>query len=583
MTDIKLTINDQEISVPSGTTIHEAAKLAGYSIPILCHYNLKEFNLKHTVGSCRICVVEQQGRQNLVPSCSTPVTEGMKIFTHTPRVIKARRTMLQLLVSNHPFECLTCSKSGECELQRLCEDFGISSVKYVGNRAQFKKDYAQEAILREPDKCIMCRRCETACTHIQTVGVLSGTARGFKAVVSTFNHRPLVETQCTFCGQCVSVCPTGSLTSINCNQQVIEVLNHPKRVVVAQVAPAVRVALGELFGLPPGSVVTGKIVASLKELGFDYVFDTNWSADLTIVEEAQELINRIKNGGRLPILTSCCPGWVNFLEYYFPDLLDVPSTAKSPQQMLGSIVKRIWAEKNGYDPKNVVVVSIMPCIAKKYEAARPEHSAKGIRDVDLVVTTRELAVLLKESGIDLKRMPEKEFDVALGESTGAGAIFANAGGVLEAVLRTAVEKLSGGSLNKLEFEEVRGLAGVRETTIKIDNLTLNVAQASGLGNARKLLEQVRAGTTKYNAIEVMACPGGCIDGGGQPYIHGNTNILKMRAKAIYQIDAGKKLRKSHENPEVLALYKESLGEIGGPKAHRVLHTHYFAKKDRNHE
>lgn len=583
MTDVNLTINEQEISVANGTTIYEAAKLAGYSIPILCHYNLKEFNLKHTVGSCRICVVEQQGRQNLVPSCSTPAEEGMKIFTHTPRVLKARRTILQLLVSNHPFDCLTCSKAGKCELQQLCEDFDMDIVKYVGKRAQFKKDYAQEAILREPDKCIMCRRCETACNHIQTVGVLSGTGRGFNAVVSTFNHRPLAETQCTFCGQCVSVCPTGALTSINCNQQVIEALNNPKKIVVAQVAPAVRVSLGELFDLPVGSVVTGKIVASLKKLGFDYVFDTNWSADLTIVEEANEIIGRIKNGGKLPILTSCCPGWINFLEYYFPDLLDIPSTTKSPQQMLGSVVKRVWSEKKGYDPKDVVVVSIMPCIAKKYEAARPEHSEKGIRDVDLVVTTRELAVLLKESGLDLKRMPEKEFDAAFGESTGAAAIFANAGGVLEAVLRTIAEKLNEKPLTKLEFEEVRGLSGVRETTLKIGNLTLSVAQASGLGNARKLLEQVRAGTIKYNAIEVMACPGGCIDGGGQPYIHGDTNILKMRAKSIYKIDAGKKLRKSHENPEVISLYEASLGEVGGPKAHRILHTHYFSKKDGNHE
>lgn len=578
MDKVSLKVNDVPIEVAPGTTILEAARAAGYDIPVLCHYNLKEFNLKHTVGSCRICVVEVNGRANLMPSCATPVEPGMEVHTHTPRVIKARRTVLQLLISDHPFDCLVCSKAGQCELQKLAADFEIYNPKYTGKRTSFKKDYAQEALLRDPNKCIMCRRCETACNVMQTVGVYSGTGRGFKAVVSTFNHKPLVETQCTFCGQCVSACPTGALTSINHNQQVIEALYNPRKTVVAQVAPAVRVALGELFGLPAGSVVTGQIVSALRKLGFDYVFDTNWAADLTIVEEANELVERVKNNGTLPILTSCCPAWVNFFEYYFPDLLDVPSTAKSPQQMFGSVAKRVWAPSKGLDPKNVVVVSIMPCIAKKYEAARPEHSVRGVRDVDHVVTTRELATLLKESGIDITRLPAEDFDPALGESTGAAAIFANAGGVLEAALRTAAEQLTGQKLEKVDFHQVRGLSGVREATLQIGDLTLKVAQASGLGNARKLLEAVRAKKSEYHAIEVMACPGGCIDGGGQPYHHGNTDLLKARAEAIYAIDRDKPVRKSHENPEIKELYAEHLEKPGSHKAHEILHTHYFPKR-----
>lgn len=582
MGKINLTINGTLVSVEEGTTIFDAARSIGIQIPTLCYMDLHDFDLKNTVGSCRICVVEVQGKDNLAPSCSTPVQEGMVVTTNNPRVLNARRTVLQLLLSDHPQDCLVCTKSGDCDLQRLSHEFQIHEIRYEGEKSKHAVDIANKAIYRDPNKCILCRRCETACNKMQTVGVLSGMDRGFEAVVDTANHMRLKDTKCTFCGQCVSVCPTGALTSINYNHEVLKELYDPKKIVVAQTAPAVRVAIGELFGMKPGEISTGKLVTALKRLHFDYIFDTDFSADLTIMEEATEILHRVQHGGVLPILTSCCPAWVNFLEHQFEDLIDIPSTTKSPQQMLGAVTKHYWAKKMGYDPKNVVVVSIMPCIAKKYEAAREELKSDGLSDVDYVITTRELGVLLKESGINFKNLPDSEYDNPLGESTGAGTIFGTAGGVLEAALRTAYEFATGNTLPTVDFNDVRGISGIKEASIPFGNITLKVAQASGLGNARKLLERVQKKEVQYHVIEVMACPGGCVNGGGQPYIHDNTSIIAERSKALYTIDRNKQIRKSHENPAIKKIYAEFLERPGSEIAHKILHTNYFGKEEKMH-
>ncbi len=578
MPKINLTINGVSIEVEKGTTILEAARSLDIGIPTLCYVDLKEFNVKNKVGSCRVCVVEVDGRNNLAPSCCTPCEDGMSVVTNSARVLHARRTILQLLLSDHPKECLTCKKSGECELQDLASEYRIHEIRYEGAESSYPIDSANKSIYRDPNKCIMCRRCETACNDMQQVGVLSGTERGFDAVVDTATHRALADTHCTFCGQCVSVCPTGALTSISCNQDIIEALADPSKVVIAQTAPAVRVAIGEEFGEEPGTVSTGKMVAALKKLNFDHVFDTDFAADLTIMEEASEMLGRIKNGGKLPILTSCCPAWVKLLEHQFPEMIDIPSSAKSPQQMFGAVVKHYWAKKMGVDPSNVVVVSIMPCLAKKYECAREEMKSDGVPDVDFVVNTRELAVLLKESGINMSNLKEQEFDNPLGESTGAGVIFGAAGGVLEAALRTAYEWFTGKELEAVDFEAVRGIDGIRSAEVDLDGTIIRVAQASGLGNARELLNKIKSGEETYHAIEIMACPGGCINGGGQPFIHGDTSIIKKRQEAIYGIDSDKTIRKSHENPMIKQLYKEWLGEPGSHEAHKYLHTEYYERK-----
>lgn len=578
MSKINLTINGVSIEVEKGKTILEAARSLDIGIPTLCYIDLKEFNVKNKVGSCRVCVVEVDGRNNLAPSCCTPCEDGMSVVTNSARVLHARRTILQLLLSDHPKECLTCKKSGECELQDLASEYRIHEIRYEGAESSYPIDSANKSIYRDPNKCIMCRRCETACNDMQQVGVLSGTERGFDAVVDTATHRALAETHCTFCGQCVSVCPTGALTSISCNQDIIEALANPSKVVIAQTAPAVRVAIGEEFGEEPGTVSTGKMVAALKKLNFDHVFDTDFAADLTIMEEASEMLGRIKNGGKLPILTSCCPAWVKLLEHQFPEMIDIPSSAKSPQQMFGAVAKHYWAKKMGVDPHNVVVVSIMPCLAKKYECAREEMKSDGVPDVDFVVNTRELAVLLKESGINMSNLKEQEFDNPLGESTGAGVIFGAAGGVLEAALRTAYEWFTGKELEAVDFEAVRGIDGIRSAEVDLDGTIIRVAQASGLGNARELLNKIKSGEETYHAIEIMACPGGCINGGGQPFIHGDTSIIKKRQEAIYGIDSDKTIRKSHENPVIKQLYKEWLGEPGSHEAHKYLHTEYFERK-----
>lgn len=576
---IKLRINGMQLTVAENSTILEAAKKLDIKIPTLCHMNLECFNLEHRIGSCRVCVVEVAGRRNLAPACCTPVEEGMEVRTHTLRAINARRTILDLLLSNHPKDCLTCEKNLDCELQSLAQEMGLHKIVYKGERSKTTIDLANESIVRDMNKCIMCRRCETACNTIQTVGILSGVRRGFNSIVSTASEKPLVETKCTFCGQCVAACPVGALTEMNRTYDVWRALNDETKQVVVQTAPAVRVALGEEFGMEPGSISTGKMVTALRMLGFDKVFDTDFAADLTIMEETTEFIQRLKENKNLPILTSCCPGWVKFFEHQFPDLLHIPSTAKSPQQMFGAMAKTYYAKKIGIEASELTVVSVMPCLAKKYEAARPEFSRNGVRDVDIVISTRELANMLKEAGIQFNDLKNSAFDNPLGESSGAGVIFGSTGGVLEAVLRTAADWVSGTEVKEIDFEEVRGLTGIKEATVNVAGTQIKVAIASGLGNARTLLNKIRNGEATYHAIEIMACPGGCLNGGGQPYIHGDTSILEKRKKALYDEDRSKTIRKSHENPYIQKLYKEFLGEPGSHLAHELLHTHYIKRKN----
>ena len=571
---VTLTIDNQTISVPEGTTILEAAREINIRIPTLCYLDLGVLKLRNQVASCRICAVEVAGRRNLAPSCATPVEEGMRITTNSQRVLSSRRRLLQLLLSNHPLECLTCVKSTDCELQRMVWEFGIEEQRYEGERSAHEIDVSSGALRREPEKCIMCRRCETMCNDVQTVGALTAFGRGFDTVVAPAEMNPLVDSNCVYCGQCVSVCPTGALNAVGYVQETWAALFDSGKKVVAQVAPAVRVAIGEEFGLPPGEPVTGQMVAGLRRLGFDAVFDTTFAADLTVMEEAQEIVDRIEADDNLPLLTSCCPGWVNFIKYHFPKLMYMPSSCKSPQQMMGAVIKTYYAEQMGIDPEDVIVVAVMPCLAKKYEAALAEQERDGVRDVDYVITTRELARMFKEAGVDLRYMPEEDFDHPLGESSGAGIIFGATGGVLEAALRTLYENVTGKELADVNFTAVRGLEGVREASIVLNGHTVNVAVASGLGNARKILENIEEGTCKYHVIEIMACPGGCVNGGGQPYTADRLETIEQRIKGLYQIDGGRVKRKSHENPAIQELYDNFFGEPGSEKAHELLHVSY---------
>ena len=579
---VTLTIDGKTVEVDKNTTILKAAGMVGIEIPTLCYFQLKDMDIENRPGGCRICVVEVKGRRNLAPACTTLVAQDMIVNTHSIRVLNARRTVLELILSDHPAECLTCAKSGCCELQDMAQKLGVRELPYQGEQSKYRKD-TSPAIIRDVDKCIMCRRCEMMCNEVQTVGALSAVNRGFMAVVAPAFEMNLEKSPCTYCGQCVSVCPTGALTEVDHSRNVINALADPAKTVVVQTAPAVRAALGEEFGLAPGTLVTGKMVAALRRLGFDYVFDTDFAADLTIMEEGSELLDRLTrylkgdSTARLPILTSCCPGWVNFFEHNFPDLRDVPSTAKSPQQMFGPIAKEYFGKKLGIDRKNMVVVSIMPCLAKKYECQRDEFKVNGDPDVNFSISTRELAHLIKQANIDFNSLPDDDFDNPLGASTGAGVIFANTGGVIEAACRTAYELHTGKKLEKVEFHELRGIENVRHATLDFDGLPIHIGIAHGLGNARKLLEDVRAGKSQFHAIEIMACPGGCIGGGGQPFHHGDSAILKDRAAAIYREDEGKPIRKSHENPFITELYKEFLGKPLSEKSHHLLHTHYFDK------
>jgi len=580
---IKLNIDNRTVEVEKGTTIFHAAKKLGIEIPTLCYMNLGDLKIEHKPGGCRVCVVEVEGRRNLAPACATECNEGMVVHTHSVRVLNARKTVLELILSDHPFDCLICAKSGTCDLQDMAIKMGVRSIPFQGEKSTYKPDFSP-AIIRDMDKCIMCRRCETMCNDFQTVGVLSGIHRGFEAVVAPAFERDLDHSECTYCGQCVAVCPTAALTEVDHTTQLIRDLADPQKKVVVQTAPAVRAALGEAFGLEPGTLVTGKMVAALRRLGFDYVFDTDFAADLTIMEEGTELLDRLTRflGGdkevKLPMLTSCCPGWVNFFEYHFPDMRDIPSTARSPQQMFGAIAKTYFADKIETKRDEMVVVSVMPCVAKKYECTREEFSVEDNPDVDYSISTRELATLIKRTNMDFNSLPEEDFDKPMGESTGAAVIFGATGGVIEAAVRTAYEVHTGKKLEKIDFEQLRGLEGIRSASVDFDGTQINIGIAHGLGHARELLENIKAGKSDFHAIEIMACPGGCIGGGGQPLHHGNSDIIKARQKAIYQEDAGKAIRKSHENPHIIKLYEEFLGEPMSEKAHQLLHTHYFDKK-----
>ena len=575
---LSIVINDMHIQVPEGTTILEASRQVNLKIPTLCHLDLKEFGIKNQNASCRVCVVEVEGRRSLVPSCAEVCTDGMVIRTDTIRAISARRMAVELLLSNHPSDCLVCTKNLDCDLQKLAQDLNVREIHYTGEKMHYEKDSSSFALIKDPNKCIMCRRCETVCNELQTCGILSAVDRGFNVIVGPAFHLDMADTSCTFCGQCVAVCPTAALTEIDNTTKVWQALNNPQKHVVVQAAPAVRVAIGEIFGMEPGTISTGKLVSALKALHFDAVFDTNFGADLTIMEEATELINRIENGGTLPMLTSCCPAWVKFFEHQFPDLLDIPSTCKSPMIMLGAITKSYYAEKMGIDPKDIVMVSVMPCLAKKAEAKRSELTKDDNDNVDIVITTRELGHMLIEAGVSFTRLQDSNFDSILGESTGAAVIFGTTGGVIEAAIRTAYEWMTKETLEEVNFKQLRGMEGIRSATVKIGDKNLRIGIAHGLGNARKLLEDIQKGISHFDAIEIMACPGGCIGGGGQPYHHGDMEIIKKRQMAIYQSDQNKKIRKSHENPYIKKLYEEYLGEPGGEKAHSLLHTHYVLRK-----
>ena len=579
---VNIKINGIDLSVPKNYTILQAAKDAGINIPTLCF--MKDIN---EIGACRMCLVEVKGARGLVTACVYPVNEGMEVFTNTEKVRKARKAVLELTLSNHDRKCLTCTRNQNCELQKLCEDLGVSDIAYEGEMTEHEIDDLSTSIVRDNNKCVLCRRCVAVCKKVQTIGAIDAQGRGFTTKIGSTFALPLSSTDCVNCGQCITACPVGALHEKDSIKDVWAALAGDTKHVVVQTAPAVRAALGEEFGMEIGVPVTGKMVTSLKYLGFDKVFDTDFGADVTIMEEGTELINRIKNGGALPLITSCSPGWVKFCEHNFPDFLDNLSSAKSPHEMFGAILKTYYAEKAGIDPKDIFVVSIMPCTAKKFEAQRNELSNNGLYDVDAVLTTRELAKMIKEAGIEFNKLSDSVFDNPFGDAaTGAAVIFGATGGVMEAALRTVSEVLTGKELEKVDFNEVRGTAGIKEATVKIGDMDVNVAVAHGLGNARELLEKIRRGEANYHFIEIMGCPGGCVTGGGQPIVSSKTrmeiDLKAARAKALYEEDKNLPLRKSHENPYVKALYEEFLGEPCGHKAHELLHTHYEARKKINY-
>ncbi|WAM32878.1 NADH-dependent [FeFe] hydrogenase, group A6 [Caldicellulosiruptor morganii] len=573
MEKVNIIIDGKKFQVPKDYTVLQAAREAGVEIPTLCY--LKGIN---EIGACRMCVVEVKGARSLQAACVYPVSEGMEVITNSERVRRARKVNLELILSNHDRSCLTCVRSGNCELQKLAEDLNVKQIRYEGENIRRPLDDFSPSVVRDPNKCILCKRCINVCRNVQEVGVINANYRGFRTVVSTAFDRSLNEVACTMCGQCIQACPVGALREKDSTDIVWKALADKNKYVVVQTAPAVRVALGEEFGLPIGTRVTGKMVTALKMLGFDKVFDTDTAADLTIMEEGTELINRIKNGGKLPLITSCSPGWIKFCEHYFPEFLDNLSTCKSPHEMFGAILKTYYAQKMGIDPANMFVVSIMPCTAKKFEAQREELAASGYPDVDAVLTTRELARMIKEAGIDFVNLPDSHFDDPMGDATGAGVIFGTTGGVMEAALRTVCEILTGKPLENIEITQVRGLEGIREAEIDIGTMKIKAAVAHGLANAKKLLEMVKNGEKEYHFIEIMACPGGCIMGGGQPIVPAKVkekvDVAKLRASAIYDEDRSLPIRKSHENPTIKRLYDEFLGHPNSEKAHHLLHTHY---------
>lgn len=576
---INLKINGVEVSAPEGSTILEAARLAHIDIPTLCF--LKEIN---EIGACRICVVEVKGARSLVASCVYPINEGMEVLTNTPKVLDSRKKTLQLLLSNHDRKCLSCVRSGNCELQKLAKDLKVDDeAKYDGERIEYELDCSAAHMVRDNNKCILCRRCSAVCDKIQTVGVIGANDRGFKTNISSAFEKGLGETSCVSCGQCIAVCPVGAIYEKDCTEEVFAAIADPKKHVVVQVAPAVRAAIGESFGLPIGTNAEGQMIAALHRLGFDKVFDTDFSADLTIMEEATEFLDRVQNGGKLPIITSCSPGWIKYCEHYFPDMTENLSSCKSPQQMFGAVVKTYYADKMGLDPKDIVSVSIMPCTAKKFEIGRDDQDAAGVPDVDIALTTRELARMIERSGLNFLSLPtDEKFDAPLGESTGAAVIFGATGGVMEAALRTAVWKLTGEPADSpVEFKEVRGVEGIKEATYNVAGMDVKLAVASGLANAKALLNKVAAGKADYHFIEIMGCPGGCVNGGGQPQVPASvrnfSDIRALRAKVLYDLDESRELRKSHDNPAIKELYNNYLGEPGSHKAHELLHTSYVKR------
>lgn len=566
---VTLTINGQTVQAPKNATILEAARSAGIYIPTLCYH--PELAPE---GACRLCVVEASGARSLVASCVYPVAEGMVVKTNTPKVRAARKMVVELLLANHPKDCLSCQKSGDCELQKIAADLGLRKIRFEGGaRKAHTIDGSNPCLVRDQEKCILCGRCIRVCRDVQGMNVYSFANRGFDTIVSTAFEQDLGNVACSYCGQCASVCPTGAIVERDDTEKVWDAINDPDKIVIVQTAPSVRVAIGEELGMEPGSIVTGKMVAALRHLGFDKVFDTDFSADLTIMEEGYEFLDRLQNGGLLPMITSCSPGWVNMIELKYPELLDHLSTAKSPQQMFGAIAKTYYPEKAGIDPAKIVSVSVMPCTAKKAEAARPEMCDSGYRDVDIVITTRELGRMIREAGIDFKNLPEENFDSPLGTGSGAGVIFGTTGGVMEAALRTVADVLAGENLPQVDYEEVRGMEYTREAELEIAGKKVKIAVVHTLKSAMQMLERIKTGEADYQFIEVMACPGGCIGGGGQP-VPVNAEIRKLRRKGLFDCDRANELRKSHENPEIKELYDTWLGKPLGEKAHSLLHTHY---------